>query len=796
MAQKTTQRTNVNASGTTSINRSAPGVHAAPVDRTVVPEISNMSQLADGLKKVSPGFNKYLQGRHQKYVESESLAGEQAASLSKDEVDEKIALGELQPEQSPWFQQAYMRQSGINAGKRRALQLAESYNDPAQFNADTDDINKFFGDTLNADIEGLDDDDFKVGYLNAVRGAEDGIRKDYTAKHIEQVRKDVKEQAYQAYNNAFNDMGASGSYDVANLKTLAENARALNLQNHELNSLAYTAAVNHAMSGDGHPEVFEMFKNKGENGVASLYYTSDYADQIEKAQRQATALKTSKSAVLNNQVKFAAAQEWEDKLKATGGVYDFKALYEDVFDKESNPTGRLTVGQAEQIQAQAEKMMSGGTEVNNKELYLQFKDRAAAGEDIVEEVRASTLTLGQINTLEKSSLDARADKATQARIGSYLRTRPDLLHSEKPADIKRAAQSVLDEEFAQTGDINSAIIGSLDTLKKSGVLPPQIDSMLKTATPNNPDTWVQATNAYRILQEQAPVYLRQTFTDSKQSAMFDSFNAMTSYEGYTPEQAMEALNNRTPQQVEAGQMAFSNPIMKSTMFSKIASAFEGHAGYATMSRQVAEVIENRLQMPDAPQLTPDLIDEAVERVEARHVVIGNTWIDRQVPGANIDGLEDAVSDFLPSYYSNMNPQVGLEAVRIVPDAHTSADGSWVALDRNGARLPGRINVKEFVTDHKISTGDLLSQEERERSTVQGQYDALRKDLDDIDVANKGFTYWSEQGEADPKFLSNMKLREKTINDMKTLEERLKTFSGPRQASFSELFTDSIANRPN
>lgn len=789
MPRQQTKRVNQNTSGSTSIQRAAPGVHASPVDRTVVPEISSATQLAQSLKAISPGFNKYIADKHSKFVESETLAGEQAATLSKDEVDEKIALGELQPEQSPYFQQAYMRQSGINAGKRRALQLMESYNDPEQFNMETGDINKFFGDVLDADIEGLDDDDFKVGYLNAVRGAEDKIRSDYTNKHIETVRKDVQEQNYQAFFNAFEEMGNSDNFDTANLKQLDANAKSLNLTNHEINSQAYTAAVAYSLSGDGHPEVFEMFKNKGENGLPSLYYTEAYGKQITAAQKQAEALKTSKSAVLNNQIRFQAENEWEDRLKATGGVYDEAALVADIFDKETNPDGRLTVGQAEKIQNLSDSMRTGATDANKKELYFQFKDRAAAGEDIVDEVRASDLTLGQINTLEKSSLDARKDMADQARIRSYLPTRPDLLHSEKPEDVKRAAQSFLDEELAATGgDVNRALLNSLDTLKKSGVLPPQVDSLLSTANPANGETWAQASNVYRILNQQSPVYLRQTFRNDKQSAMFDSYNAMVDYEGYTPEQALETLNSRTPQQAEAGLLAFNNPRMKSKMFNAISSEFGGNAQFGRLQHEVSEIIKNRLQMPDAPTFDSDLVEQAVERVEARYVELGGTWVDRAEPGANIDGLEDAVEDHLLPFYKELNPSIGMEAARIVPDSHTSSDGSWVILDKNGARLPGRIKPNELVTSYKIANGDLLSQQDNERLTVQGQYDELRDELERIDTANDGFVYWSEDGKEDPGYLRNMERREQVMKDVRLLQERLSVYPGHRRyIGFKDLF---------
>lgn len=774
MAREVRNRIAPNVSGRTNINRAAPAVQARAVDRTVVaPSITSAGRLAESLSAFSPGLNKYLNARHHQYAQDEMARGAQAASMSKKEFDEKIAKGEMSPEQSPWFQQAYMRQAGINAGQRRARELAEAYANPEVFNRDTGDIDEFLGNQINGDIEGLEDTDFKSGYLTALRQTEDSIRNDYTNAKVARVRQDVREQVYQSYFNTFEQMGKIGTYDPANLDVLAQNAQALNLEKSELNSIAFTAAATYALQGDGHPEVFELFKTKGKNGVASLYYTSDYGKQIEATQRQAASLRQVKQARQNNQLKFIAEQEWREKIKANGGVVDQKQLVADIFDPETNPQGRLSAAQAEEIYNAAQKSIEGQTANIKRDVYLSFHDRAMTGEDISEEARASDLTAAQIIQLEKIAIDRRAEIREQSLIeGAIAINRPDLLHSVPEKSKETYAQSTLNNALEQTQDLTNAMLFSLDKLKTSGVLPPQVNSLLKTATPQNAETWTEAVNVYRSLKSQAPVYLNQTFTDANQIARFDAFEAMTEYGGYTPDQAMEAISSMNKDDIAAGDALYGDPRMRAELYDEVADEFEGVAGFGGMRRQVESLVKARLRMPDHPEFNKDLLKDTIQRVKDRHVNIGGTWIDRARPGANVDGLDDAVGNYLKEWYQKVNPNVGMEPARIVPDEHTNVDGTWVILDQNGGRLPGRVNPEEFTTEWKIKNGDLMSQQEMKRRGLQSRYQALRKEIGKYDSAQYGLKMYAEEGKNDPRYIRNAEARAKLVEQLKVLEEEL------------------------
>jgi len=787
MAREQRRRVAPNPTGRTNINRAAPSVRARPVDRTVVQQQSNsLGKLAKSLQAVSPGLNKYMEKKQNEFIEQETVKGAQAA-MTVEDVDEAIAHGEMSPEQSPYFQQAFMKQAGINAGQRRARELAQAYSDPEQFNRETGDIDEFFEQNIKSDIEGLDDTDFAAGYLQSLRPAEEKIRNDFTEFHIEKVRAEAREQTYQSYFNTFATMGENGEYGADALDTLAENAQALNLEKSELNSIAFQAAATYALQGEGNPEVFELFKNKGKNGVGSLYFTSKYGEQIETAQKQAAALSGSSQARLNNQTKFAAEQEWRQKSEANGGVIDFNKLFNDVYDPESNPEGRLTPSQAEQIWNDSQEIINGKHEVNKKQLRRGYHQRAMNGdESVIDDVWADdNITYSQAASIEKTVLDGRAEAAIQKNIRETLKSdRSDLLHNYDKKDIEASAQSIFDEELQRTGNYRDAALSSLDELENSGVMPPQLHELLKRANPKNESTWVEAVNVYRALDSQSPAYLDQTFTYSGQISRFDYFVSRTEFGGAEPQQALEELSSMSDRDVEIGRNMFGNNKQLTNLYDKLDSEFGDSANFGELRRTAEDHIRSRLSMPDHPPFSDELVESTVERLKNRFVDINGTWIDRAAPGAGIADLDDAVEDFLPEYFAEANPNTALEAKRIVPDQNTSADGTWVVLDQNGLRL-GRVDPKELVNEHKISTGDRLTQQEMERQGVKHRIGVLRDELDEIDDAQFGLRSYGE-GEDDPRYKRNSERRQEVSRQIQELTEQLEAMPAPEMPASESM----------
>lgn len=782
MPKQQNNRIKPNLSGRTNITRAAPGVQAAPVNRTITPEVSGASQLAYALGQISPSFNKYLSDKHNKFVEDETARGTQAASLSKKEVDKKIAKGEIQPEQSPYFQKAYMKQAGINAGIRRAHDLQVAYADPEQFNIETGDINEFINSFLTSDTDGIVDSDYKEGFLKAIRSTEGDVRQKHTNLKVSEVREDVQNQVYQSYLNAFDLMAKSGSDDAANLEQLSQNARDLNVSNKELNSIAFKAASTYAMQDEGHPEVFDLFKNKGRNGVASLFYTADYGKQIEAAQRQASSVSSAKKATLNNQTKFKSENNWIKTVRDSGGVIDLANLSKDIFDKESNPSGTITGEQARRIQKVAEDIRTGDLKASKKDMYFSFIDRAESGvetyESLEAEVRASELSIGESNTILKKFIDEQDRTRKQETIREAIEAnRPDLIHSMSTADKEAYAQSRLDEEFSRSKDLNVAIIRSLDDMKSSGVMPPQISSMLTTATPSNLTTWEPAVNTYRMLKEQSSTYLNQTFTNSGQIAKFESFIALTEFGGIPSDRAAETISNMNKDDIEAGNAEFAKSGMNKKISENLTDEFEGGAQFGEIQLQVHELIKLRLQMPDHPELTEELINETIERVKTRHVNVGDTWISREVKNAAIDGLDDAVSEHLGEYYKRQNPDVLIEAAKLIPDSHTHVDGTWIALDRNGVIMPGRINPDELTTAYKISNGDILSQYAAERQGHQFRYETIRKEIDELDSNNDALASYTATGRDDSRYKQNLAKREELVDQLNAIATQMQPLNG-------------------
>ena len=776
MVREVRKGTAPNVTGRTNINRATPSVRARPVNQMVQPQANtDLSRLSDSLKAVSPGFGKFMQKRQEQFITDETTAGQQAAAMSKKDYDEAIAAGELTPEQSPYFQKAYMKQAGINAGNSRARELMATYNDPANFNRDTGDIDAFLSGQIQGDLEGLDDSDFKSGYLNALKPAEQKIRNDFTEHNINKVRADARKQAYQSYFNAFDTMAQSGDFSLENLDVLAENAQALNLEKSELNGLAYQAAATYALQGEGHPEVFELFKHKGKNGVASLYYTEKYGKQIEAIETQAEAMKNASNSRLNNQVKFVAEREWMQQVEANGGVIDINKLTADIYDKETNPEGRLSASQAEQVWNASQSAINGKLEVNTKMLRKEYRDRAIGGdESVVDEAWANPdITYSQAASIEKLAFDGQQERVTLAQNVELIKSgRSDLLYLLSDPEREDAAQSVFNEELQRNGgDFMAASMSSLESLQGSGEMPPQLKTMLTKANPQNPETWTVAYNTYRALKSQAPAYLDQTFTDSNQIARFDSFEAMTEYGGFTPEQATEELGGMNDKDMEIGRQAFGDKRMYGEMIEEIQDEFGDLANYGTLRNMTEELLRTRLSMPDHPEFTEDLTEGIIERVKNRHVDIGGTWIDRAATGANVQGLSDAVDDYLPEYFANLHPERAIEAKRIVPDQHTSADGTWAVLDQNGARL-GRVNPNEMATEYRLSTGDLKTREQMERQGYKHRISELRDELDEIDNAQFGLRSYSEQGKEDPRYKRNAELRAEIMRKLKDQQNKL------------------------
>lgn len=716
MPRNQTRRVNRNVAGETNIRRGAPRPVATPVDRTVVPGAGVLQELNDAIKAGMPGATAFLQAKHKKFVESELLKGTQAAIGTAPDSQQE-ALQTLKAAESPWFQQAYMRQAGINMGMRRARQMEADLNDPTKFDPVNGDINAFVAQHLAEDLQGVDDPDFQKGYLTVVREAEQKVRNAAMQARAKALRADVQDKVYEAAYNTLERAIQAGATGPEVFRELEQSIEGLGLTKQELNGIYFAAASTLALEGDGHPEVIEMFKHRGVNGPASLYFTKDYGSRLRAVEAQALNRKKAVEAQKNTEA-FVNMLE-----AAKTGQQTFET--EQVFDLVR--AGKLTVPQANQILAAQERRKDEQQALYEDSLMLAVYNGMKADPAAYTDEYISSLGLSPDKQLalrkQRDSMMQSQGPSLAARSALLSGTGPLVLgakvgdHQLSTKDLQASMDSLWFDTLQQTqGDFAAATRRMLPLVIENGLAPKAWSEVLSQANPENEKTWTLATALYDTLNQQHFTAFSTLFTNERARTTLDTYDTLRSVMGLSHEDATAALRGMAPTTLEAAKLQLGEGSV-SQMLREVAKAQFAKAGglfgiggdavqnWRVLDREFRDAMAAVLATGVAPEATEDLAEKVAKRVKERYVRIGNRWVRKEASTIlSHPDFGDAAEAILPLWAKEVKGKhaEALGPLSVITDPRRRVDARYLTVVDQWGVPVGTIDGEKMVQRYKVT----------------------------------------------------------------------------------------------
>jgi len=164
-------------------------VVASPVNTLVMPSTdSTFSSLASALGVVSPYVNKIADRQDKRDKQKDMLKGQKDASQNFSGTDE----GAFNDDQSHAYQKAYMQ----TFAKKKAIiwknNLIEEYENEEVFNKSTDSLPEFIKERLDAQLDGVEDEDYLRGFTSEAQRAIESLGSKYTNTQI--TNRDIQAQ--------------------------------------------------------------------------------------------------------------------------------------------------------------------------------------------------------------------------------------------------------------------------------------------------------------------------------------------------------------------------------------------------------------------------------------------------------------------------------------------------------------------------------------------------------------------------------------------------------------------------
>ena len=512
-------------------NTAAP-VRAAPVNRSVTGKQSGLLQLSQSLDKASVGFQKFIDRENAKRIERETIEATEAANRANAQ-SQAEAFGLLDGAKSREWQEAYLRQSGINAANAKKRDMFLKYE--TEFDKDNDDINLFIQQNITPDLEGLDDPSFKSSYLTTLSDFESELRALNTKETQEQLTADSKRLLDEGMVDLFDNLGSTITIDDLD-KAGSSFKEGQGHEWSEINSAAISAAVNYSMRNGGTPEIFDnLFFNKGRQGVGSLGFSSEYGEVILAAKKSATIQSRAEAARLNSQRRFAAKQGALAQVE-NGKIFSVSELNARVFDKDTNPNGDLDRADAEAILSAQKDRIKGVGDAAYESMFFQLETQAKydpANFDIDGLFYDDGLKSSDQRSLAKTWREAMAKEGEDAGI-DYLLKNDDQYAAYDGTELGLKAKKAHKEQVAQ---LMSAYFMAEDPAQKDEFLNQAINlserrnepmSILKdkllSSNPKSPD-FARNFQLYQDLKQKNYTMLEANMSDFD-SAMFDYTEAM------------------------------------------------------------------------------------------------------------------------------------------------------------------------------------------------------------------------------------------------------------------------------
>jgi hypothetical protein len=733
-----TRRRSTNTVGETNLNIGSPGVAAHPVASPAPVGENDIGRLTESLAAASPGFNKFLSAKQRQFEIDETDRAIADANMSKEDFDEAVAKGMLRKEQSPWYQKAFMAQMGQNMASRRSRQIAEEYE--SSFNKDEDDINEFIASRFGEDLRGLDDLDFKSGYLQKARPAEEAIRNNFSEYQIARV----KQQAFDGFSeNVFHaamdakDRGVALS--AGELGVLEDNAREMGIERQQFNDIVVNSLMTLAQQGDGNPAVLEALKRKGTNGIASAYYTGRYGLKLQQAEAHATKLQLAAQAKAQGAERMAFMTDVLSK--ANDGTDVSQLIASVVQDSETNPNGWMTPEQGASIllradaareEAQRKREAAAQDEAAWSIGYTVLTNPAAYTEEgLIKTMDAAGFKAGQKlailgqwrNSLEQDATQVQMTPVIEGGIPTIAQY---LGAGGKTKDVQTAIDMRFNEIKARGGDDQLAIINeTMQISEKTGFFPTELKTILQKSVPGTAG-FTEGAKLYEALDRAGygEILQRAAGLPDEQAMAYQMYLNQR-YAGSSEESAVEAVTKgMSPTALAVVNQTYYGSSHRRDWQARIANEFRDYENSGSLAFSAESILKQHIGMTGkAP--TDDMVSWAIDRVKGtRREVMGTlVQIDPAFdPGENFD---DAVKWKL----GQMAPELGREAdsVRLRWDQGAQV---WKLLDKeNFYPIVGPKNVPLAFDGHTVVAEYLVDEGNRTRAEAQAELkrqETLRK----------------------------------------------------------------------
>lgn len=210
-----------------------------------------LGSLASALQDINPGLQQFMWNRETQNREEDTRRAHDAiAGLTFDQAQERIASGEMDRTESPFYQAAYKKQFGIvYAGERKQHLLDRYAQDIDKFNGDVD---GFLAHAAQEDMDKYGNDKF---VLAGIREGMGDFAGEVRAQHRDSIRKATQETAVSRFGDSlgveYTQALKDGRDPIAAVRYLAEGqAKLLGITGPQIDDAFMTMAQGYAAQGN------------------------------------------------------------------------------------------------------------------------------------------------------------------------------------------------------------------------------------------------------------------------------------------------------------------------------------------------------------------------------------------------------------------------------------------------------------------------------------------------------------------------------------------------------------------
>lgn len=667
-------------------------VVARPTSTFVQPRVSTSGQLVSALADFNPKIRDIVLQEQDVKNKADALSGQNARAELGD-VEQKIALGQMRREQSPFFQKGYLEMHGKLQASRFRDDLVTAMGDPSQFNPDTDNFDDFANAKLSESVNGMDDPHFRESYLPGANDVIHKLRASYTAQKVSEVQTKVQDGIFELTQGAaFEFVKNNKSIDTKTRNALYAQGRTLGVTYGQMDEHMFMAAREAALSGSGHPEAMDIFDERSADGTQpGMSSTVKWADKIMEVRRQAQ--------VMQKKVK--------DEKDALTRFNTWLSLDKEATDATAPP------------------------EAFRNKLRYHLKS------GILEYGDVKALSTSYDTNLEENqkfhSLVGAIRAGDMAGFAQY---------NDKPARVDKAFDAYTQETIRAAGPQGQpqAIAQITRQGARVGAISKGLQYQLQNVTPvSNPEGFLAAATTWQYMSSVDPQYAEK-HVDPKQSMVYKTYWDQRNLAGATDKQALASaaliMAPEAQKRLSEGVSGLDIQMLRDKAQSEMISGTFRFGFGREEAQNKTYVTDTFVRLSkEYIALTGGSVEGAAEwaaqRIKATHTLVNGNLIPHN--GKPNDPVAHPKFSEAATWYSEGyakragDPDV---SVMLVPDATTRVDGSYgvyrsVSGFPEGVRVDHRGLLNSFLQKDAISP-EVLQKEQAAQQILSEKRDIVKK----------------------------------------------------------------------